>query len=98
MDRPRKRQRQEREEPAELLPAGQCWLCPRAWSARSCQTVPFATGKFDEAELKIANIWARSGQFAQTSRRRVGAKVLIELKCYFASNDWCFLHADRVEH
>eukprot|EP00808_Paulinella_micropora_P021686 g4363.t1 len=39
------------------------------------------------AELEMANIWARSGQFAQTSRRRVGANVLTEPKCYFASND-----------
>eukprot|EP00808_Paulinella_micropora_P012629 g54215.t1 len=29
----------------------------------------------------------QSGQFAETSRRQVGANVLIELKCYFASND-----------
>eukprot|EP00808_Paulinella_micropora_P026854 g18005.t1 len=41
------------------------------------------------SELEMANIWARSGQFefAETSRRRVGANVLTEPKCYFASND-----------
>eukprot|EP00808_Paulinella_micropora_P004910 g49360.t1 len=38
----------------------------------------------------MANIWTSSGQFAQTSRRRVGANVLTKPKCYFASNDWCF--------
>eukprot|EP00808_Paulinella_micropora_P007764 g11468.t1 len=40
--------------------------------------------------LEIANIWVRSGQVAQTSRRRVGANVLTETKCCFASNNWCF--------
>eukprot|EP00808_Paulinella_micropora_P003019 g23393.t1 len=43
------------------------------------------------SELEMANIWARSEQFAHqyslTGGERVGANVLTEPECYFASND-----------